>query len=50
MTGLGLDFEDDFFFEEDKMLVDGNCKHLAVIRCALRYSLNVLSFGRNMHV
>lgn len=21
MTGLGLDFEDDFFFEEDKMLV-----------------------------
>lgn len=21
MTGLGMDFEDDFFFEEDKMLV-----------------------------
>lgn len=49
MTGLGMDFEDDFFFEEDKMLVDCRLSNCSLINnCAifavLSYSLDVLFF------
>lgn len=54
MTGLGMDFEDDFFFEEDKMLVDcrSNCSlvnNYCTTFAVLYYSLNVFFFYRKMH-
>lgn len=45
-----MDFEDDFFFEEDKMLVLDSHWILIIYICYMfRYSFNVLPFSYNMH-
>ncbi|KAG5321498.1 PICK1 protein, partial [Acromyrmex heyeri] len=49
MTGLGMDFEDDFFFEEDKMLYASKFEHISTLDKAFIALTTIPSASMEMH-